>query len=180
MSRSVLLVDDDEDVRAVVTALLVQDGGFTVVGEAADGAAGVTLAGHLRPDVVLLDLAMPVMDGLSALPEILRVAPASDVVVLSAFGTDRTVHAALDAGAAGFVHKGADLPGRLIPVLEAVVRSDSPRARGGCRREVTTLFRRWRCTRGRRGRRAGPSSHLSAPGSAAQPAGRLRIRWLRP
>ena len=121
MTRSVLVVEDDADVRAVVTALLDFDGGFEVAGEAPDGAAGISMAEHLRPDVVLLDLAMPVMDGLTALPEILRVAPETQVVVLSAFGTDRTVHAALDQGAVGFVHKGAGLMERLGPVLREVI-----------------------------------------------------------
>lgn len=121
MNPTVLLVDDDADVRGVIRALLADEGGFDVVGQAPDGALGISLAAHLQPDVVLLDLAMPVMDGLSVLPGIRRVAPEARVVVLSAFGTDRTVRAAMAGGAAAFVHKGAELAEELVSVLREVL-----------------------------------------------------------
>lgn len=121
MKPTVLLVDDDPDVRGVIRALLADDGGFEVVGQAPDGPLGISLATHLHPDVVLLDLAMPVMDGLSVLPEIRRQAPETRVIVLSAFGTDRTVRAAMAGGAAAFVHKGAELADELISVLHEVM-----------------------------------------------------------
>ena len=125
MRPSVLLVDDDPDVRGVIKALLSDDGGFDVVGESPDGATGMSEAARLQPDLVLLDLAMPVMDGLSALPEVRRLAPEADVVVLSAFGTDGMVHAALAGGAVAFVHKGAELAAELVTVLRQVMATRS-------------------------------------------------------
>ena len=121
MNPTIVLIDDDPDVRGVIRALLADDGGFEVVGQAPDGASGMSLAAHLRPDIVLLDLAMPVMDGLSVLPEIRRLTPESRVIVLSAFGTDRTVRSAMAGGALAFVHKGAGLADELIPVLHEVL-----------------------------------------------------------
>ena len=121
MKPTVLLVDDDPDVRGVIGALLADDGGFEVVGQAPDGAVGMALAARLQPDIVLLDLAMPVMDGLSVLPGIRRTAPEARVVVLSAFGTDQMVRAALAGGAVAFVHKGAELADELVTVLHEVL-----------------------------------------------------------
>jgi DNA-binding NarL/FixJ family response regulator len=117
---TLVLVDDAPEVRGVIKALLRRDQSFRVIGEAGDGAEGVRLVGELQPDLVLLDLAMPVMDGLTALPLILEAAPATQVVVLSAFGTDRTVQAAMNAGATAFIHKGGDLADELLPILKRV------------------------------------------------------------
>ena len=117
---TLVLVDDAPEVRGVIKALLRRDRTFVVTGEAGDGAEGVRVVSELQPDVVLLDLAMPVMDGLTALPLIQRAAPATQVVVLSAFGTDRTVEAAMKAGAAAFIHKGGDLADELLPILQAL------------------------------------------------------------
>lgn len=117
----VVLVDDAPDVRGVIRALLRRDPNFSVVGEAGDGAQGVEVVRDLRPDLVLLDLAMPVMDGLTALPLMLQASPATRVVVLSAFGTDRTVAAAMDAGATAFIHKGGELADELLPTLQGAV-----------------------------------------------------------
>jgi DNA-binding NarL/FixJ family response regulator len=127
MKPTVLLVDDDSDVRAVLTALLRNDGTFEIVGSAPDGAAGISVAAHEHPDVVLLDLSMPVMDGMTALQEIRRVSPESSVIVLSAFGSDQTVAAAMNAGASGFLHKGADMAQRLVPALVRALEDDDER-----------------------------------------------------
>ncbi|HEX5265413.1 MAG TPA: response regulator [Acidimicrobiales bacterium] len=81
------------------------------------------MAADLRPDLVLLDLAMPVMDGLTVLPEILRVAPGTQVMVLSACGTDRMVHVAIEPGATAFVQMGAELADELAGVLHETVRA---------------------------------------------------------
>lgn len=116
-----VLVEDHDDVRSVITALLAYDPRFEVVGEATNGVEGIEAVRQHQPDLVLLDLAMPVMDGLTALPHILAAAPRTRVVALSAFGTDRTVNAAMDQGATAFVHKGAQLIDHLIPVLHHVI-----------------------------------------------------------
>src|SRR5690606_31931388 len=81
----VLVVDDDQELRELFVMQLQADAELEVVGQASDGDEAVRLAGELTPDVVLLDVAMPVMDGLQALPLILRRSPASRVVVVSAF-----------------------------------------------------------------------------------------------
>lgn len=116
----IVLVEDHPDVRGVIGALLSYEDRYTLVGEAENGAEGITVAEKEQPDIVLLDLAMPVMDGLTALPLIQEAVPAAKVVVLSGFGTDRTVHAAMRAGASAFLHKDADLPTNLIQVLDKV------------------------------------------------------------
>jgi DNA-binding NarL/FixJ family response regulator len=108
----VLLVDDEELVRFGLRTVLESSGGFEVVGEAADGAAGVRAARELHPDVVLIDIRMPVMDGLTATREILALPEPPQVAVLTTFHVDEYVYAALAAGAAGFLLK--DTPPRQI------------------------------------------------------------------
>jgi DNA-binding NarL/FixJ family response regulator len=108
----VLLVDDEELVRFGLRTVLESVGGFTVVGEAGDGAAGVRAARELRPDVVLIDIRMPVLDGLAATRQILALPEPPQVAVLTTFHVDEYVYAALAAGAAGFLLK--DTPPREI------------------------------------------------------------------
>ena len=80
----VLVVDDEDDVRALVRYLLQQTDGFEVVGEAANGREAVDLAAAERPDIVLLDLRMPVMDGADAIPQIREQCPDTRIVVFTA------------------------------------------------------------------------------------------------
>ena len=108
----VLLVDDEELVRFGLRTVLESVGGFTVVGEAGDGAAGVRAARELAPDVVLIDIRMPVLDGLAATRQILALPDPPQVAVLTTFHLDDYVYAALAAGAAGFLLK--DTPPREI------------------------------------------------------------------
>jgi DNA-binding NarL/FixJ family response regulator len=108
----VLLVDDEELVRFGLRTVLEAAGGFTVVGEAGDGAAAVRAARSLRPDVVLIDIRMPVLDGLAATRQILALPDPPQVAVLTTFHLDEYVYAALAAGAAGFLLK--DTPPRQI------------------------------------------------------------------
>jgi DNA-binding NarL/FixJ family response regulator len=108
----VLLVDDEELVRFGLRTVLESAGDFEVVGEAGDGAAGVKAAETLRPDVVLIDIRMPVMDGLTATKRILALPHPPQVAVLTTFHVDEYVYAALAAGAAGFLLK--DTPPREI------------------------------------------------------------------
>ena len=102
----VLLVEDMFDMRALLRYWLEGDGRFEIVGEAADGAAGVSLAQATQPDVVILDLYLPVLDGLTALAQIRTVAPKAKVVVVSGAGdpADRAQEA-MALGAASYVEK---------------------------------------------------------------------------
>src|SRR3954451_7458492 len=109
---SVLLVDDEELVRFGLRTVLEAAGDFTVVGEAGNGADGVSAARELKPDVVLMDIRMPVMDGLTATRRILALPDPPQVAVLTTFHVDEYVYAALAAGAAGFLLK--DTPPREI------------------------------------------------------------------
>jgi DNA-binding NarL/FixJ family response regulator len=108
----VLLVDDEELVRFGLRTVLEAAGEFEVVGEAGDGEAAVAAAHELRPDVVLIDIRMPVLDGLSATRRILALPHPPQVAVLTTFHVDEYVYAALAAGAAGFLLK--DTPPREI------------------------------------------------------------------
>jgi DNA-binding NarL/FixJ family response regulator len=116
----VLVADDVEDLRRLVTLSLQRSGRFRVVAEAADGAEAVALAQRHQPDLCLLDMAMPVMDGLEALPRIRDVAPDCVVVVLSGFDAERMASTAMGRGAAGYIAKGLrpdDLVGELLSYL---------------------------------------------------------------
>jgi len=100
------IADDSPDVRLALRALLETLSGIDIVGEAADGAEAVRIATDRAPDAMLLDLAMPVMDGLEALPLIRAASPDTKVIVLSGYGKDHTAKQALQRGATAFVEKG--------------------------------------------------------------------------
>ncbi|MDQ1661709.1 MAG: hypothetical protein QOJ68_1689 [Blastococcus sp.] len=119
MSIRVLLVDDEELVRFGLRTVLEASGGFEVVGEAGDGAAGVQAARELRPDVVLIDIRMPVLDGLAATKQILAQPDPPQVAVLTTFHVDEYVYAALAAGAAGFLLKDTP-PREIVAAVRAV------------------------------------------------------------
>lgn len=102
---TLLLAEDHAVVREGLRGLLAQQADFRVVGEAADGRQAVAMARELRPDVVLMDIAMPLLNGLDATRQLRKALPATLVLVLSAYGDDAAVRAAFDAGAAGFLLK---------------------------------------------------------------------------
>lgn len=116
-SRRVVVVDDTPDLRNLLRLVLAR-GGFDVVGEASDGRAGIEVARRTTPDVVLLDIAMPVMDGLEALPALRRMLPRAKIIAMSAFGASQMAARAVAAGADGYVQKGTSLHSILTYVEE--------------------------------------------------------------
>lgn len=122
MSLSVLVIDDAPEIRTIIRCIVdLHNQGWAVIGEASDGEQGVSAAHVNQPDLVLLDLAMPVMDGLEALPLVHDAAPNAVVVVLTGFPGDETRAAAFDAGADAYLEKD-DLVSSLIPKLEHILR----------------------------------------------------------
>lgn len=115
----ILLADDETMMRAGVRAILSSDPELDVVAEAGDGRQAVDLAISHHPDVALLDIRMPRLDGLAAAAEIRRHAPSTAVVILTTFGEDDYIAKALDAGASGFLLKSGD-PRELIAGIHAV------------------------------------------------------------
>lgn len=121
----VVLADDTDDIRLLTRTVLDLDGGFEVVGEASTGLQAVALARELMPDVIVLDLAMPEMDGLQALPRIREESPATQVVVMSGFERSALGAEAFALGAAEYVYKGRPLT-ELVSVLRAVTQRPAP------------------------------------------------------
>ena len=119
MTIRVLLADDQALVRSGFAMILAVEDDIEVVGQAGDGAQAVALARELRPDVVLMDVQMPVMDGVEATRQVVA-ERLSRVVVLTNFDRDDYLFDALDAGASGFLLKNTE-PDRLVAAIHAVV-----------------------------------------------------------
>jgi DNA-binding NarL/FixJ family response regulator len=109
MSRPIklLIADDHPVVRDGLSGMFAHDPDFEVLGEAADGAEALALAKELRPDVILMDLRMPGMDGLTAITELAKQGSAARVLVLTTYDTDTYVVPAIEAGATGYLLKDA-------------------------------------------------------------------------
>jgi len=120
MSRRILLADDHLIVRQGLRALLERDG-LEVIGEAADGREAVRLAGELRPDVAILDFAMPLLNGLDAAKEVHRLSPATRTILLTMHAEDHYVLEALQAGVSGYVVK-TQAAGDLVRAIHEVCR----------------------------------------------------------
>jgi DNA-binding NarL/FixJ family response regulator len=120
----VLLVDDDDLMRAGLRAVLSSDAAIDVVGEAGDGRAAVREALERRPDVVLMDVRMPDLDGISATRELLAVSPGAKVAILTTFEQDDYIFGALSAGASGFLLKRTK-PEQLIAAIHTLAAGDS-------------------------------------------------------
>ncbi len=123
-THSVLVVDDAEDLRLLMRTRMEAVGGLSVVGEAADGVAAVEMATLLQPDLVLLDLAMPRMDGLEALPLIRAAVRGVRVIVLSGFNQSALAQKALEAGADHYVVKGGSMD-RLLQLIDSLLEPAS-------------------------------------------------------
>jgi DNA-binding NarL/FixJ family response regulator len=122
----VLLVDDQTLIRTGIRALLDAEDGIEVVAEAADGRAGVELAIEHRPDIVLMDVQMPVLDGIEATRQIVADERLRDVhvIIVTNYGLDEYVFTALRAGASGFLLKDTE-PADLLQALRVAVRGDA-------------------------------------------------------
>jgi DNA-binding NarL/FixJ family response regulator len=120
----VLIVDDDDLMRAGLRSVLSSDATIEVVAEAGDGRAGVERVRELRPDVVLMDVRMPDLDGISATREVLAARPDVKVVILTTFEEDEYIFGALRAGASGFLLKRTS-PEELIRALHTVAAGES-------------------------------------------------------
>src|SRR5436305_4036345 len=123
MSLRLLIVDDHPLTRDALASLLAQHG-FDVAGQASDGTEAIELAAGLEPDVILLDLSMPGLDGLDALPRLREAAPDCEVVVLTADGTEENLLAAIRGGAAGYLLK-SEPPERIVEFLRGVGRGEA-------------------------------------------------------
>src|ERR671910_2043015 len=137
MAERILVVDDHPLTRDALASLLTQ-GGFAVVGEAADGAEALLLANELQPDLVLLDLSMPGLDGLAVLPRLRVAAPGCEVVVLTASGTEENLLSAIAAGAAGYLLK-SEPPERIVDFLRGVARGEAALSGAVARRLLEQL-----------------------------------------
>jgi len=123
VASRILIVDDHPLTREALSSLL-RAHGFDVVGVAEDGEKAIVEVARLQPDLVLLDLSMPGMDGLTALPRLREAAPDTEVVVLTASGTEENLLAAIRAGAAGYLLK-TEPPERIAAFLDGVVNGEA-------------------------------------------------------
>jgi DNA-binding NarL/FixJ family response regulator len=138
---TVLLVDDQALVRAGLRLILEAEPDLQVAGEAGDGEEAVRLAGELRPEVVLMDIRMPVLDGIGATARVLRQAPEAKVVMLTTFDLDEYVVEAFRAGASGFVLKTAP-PAQLVAAVRTIVLGEALLAPASTRQLIEESVRR--------------------------------------
>ena len=141
MSATVLLADDQPLLRMGFRMVIESQDDLTVVGEAADGREAVELTAQLEPDVVLMDVRMPGMDGIEATQRIIDQGLPSRVLILTTFDLDEYAHAALRAGASGFLLKDA-LPNDLLSGVRAVASGDAVVAPSVTRRLLDTYAHR--------------------------------------
>lgn len=138
MTIRVLLVDDQPVVRSGLRMILEADEDIEIVGEAADGAAGIELIAAVDPDVVLMDIQMPTLDGIEATRRLTAMGSRSRVLVLTTYGLDEYVFDALQAGAAGFLLK-TDLPQTIVEGVRTVAAGEALLTPGVTRRIIETF-----------------------------------------
>lgn len=120
----VYLCDDVAAMRLVVRTVLELETGMTIVGEAADGRSALEEIGRLRPDIVVLDLSLPELDGLEVLEQLPQISPETRVVVFSGYPREQLGAAALERGARRYVEKGADI-GAVVRAVREVAEEET-------------------------------------------------------
>jgi DNA-binding NarL/FixJ family response regulator len=156
----VVVADDFEDMRQLVKLTLERSGSFDVVGEAVNGVEAIDMAETLRPDILLLDLSMPVLSGMEALPRIRAASPETKVVVLSGLDRSRMEPATTEGGAVGYLEKGLQ-PKALVDELLAIAGllelvqtaaataraqlNAEPQSAASARHFVDQTLQRWHC-----------------------------------
>jgi DNA-binding NarL/FixJ family response regulator len=143
LSVTVLIADDQEMIRQGFRLLLAREDDIDVVGEAADGLDAVDAARRLSPDVVLMDIRMPAVDGIEATRRILATGSSTRVVILTTFDEDDLIFGALEAGASGFLLKDAPAD-EMIAGIRAAAAGDALLSPSVTRRVVSELGRRRR------------------------------------
>jgi DNA-binding NarL/FixJ family response regulator len=138
---TVLIADDQALVRVGLRKILESDRETTVVGEAGDGEDAVAEARRLKPDVVLMDIRMPVLDGIEATRRIIRTRPGTRILILTTFGLDGYVYDALHAGASGFMLKDAP-PEEIVAAVRIVASGDALLAPAVTRAVIDEFARR--------------------------------------
>ena len=136
----VFIAEDHAIVRKGIRALLTTEAGIEVVGEAADGTEAVAEAARLHPDVVLMDLVLPEIDGIEAIRRITAARPDARILVLTSFATDDKVFPAIKAGARGYLLKDSG-PEELVRAIRQVHRGDAPLHPGIARKVLQELTR---------------------------------------
>lgn len=116
VAAGVLICDDNEGVRALVGMIVETTLGLTVVGEATDGNEAIVEAKRLQPDVIILDLAMPNLSGLDAIPVLGRIAPNAQIIVFSGFAKANVAEQVLALGAVSYLEKGAS-PEKIVAAI---------------------------------------------------------------
>ena len=134
----VLLVDDDELMRAGLRAVLSSDQSIRVVGEASSGRGAISAVGAYGPDLVLMDVRMPDLDGIAATREVLAASPEVRVLILTTFEEDEYIFGALNAGASGFLLKRTR-PEELLTAIHTVAAGDSLLSPSVTRRVITHM-----------------------------------------
>jgi len=170
MTISVVVADDQALVRVGFCGIIAATPGLSVVGEAANGAEAVAVARAAKPDVVLMDVRMPVLDGIEATRQITASPQLADVrvIILTTFDLDEYVFAALRAGASGFLLKDT-LPADLLTAIRVVAAGEALLAPSVTRRLISEFARTPAPARGPAGAAAGTMAPASVPQSALAP-----------